>query len=85
LPSPSPLTKRFGNQKASVFVVAMTALAQEKDKQACFDAGMNDYQSKPFSMDMLADCLKKWTTSDRQKKIPTPGKTVTSAKHTTSV
>ena len=77
--------RKLSNPKhAQVPIVAMTALAQEKDKKTCFDAGMNDYQSKPFSMDLLADCLKKWTHADRQKKIPTPGNTVHPEEHTTS-
>ena len=46
---------------AQVPIVAMTALTQDKDRQACFDAGMNDYQSKPFSMDKLEACIGKWT------------------------
>ena len=51
---------------ARVPIVAMTALASEKDRLACMDAGMNDYQSKPFSMDKLEACIKKWT---RQSQI----------------
>ncbi|WP_462323777.1 ATP-binding protein [Desulfoplanes sp.] len=46
---------------ANVPIVAMTALTQNKDRQACFDAGMDDYQSKPFSLDTLEACIGKWT------------------------
>ncbi|WP_231702137.1 ATP-binding protein [Desulfoplanes formicivorans] len=52
---------------ASVPIVAMTALAQAKDRQACLDAGMNDYQSKPFSMDKLEACIAKWTGNKQEE------------------
>jgi signal transduction histidine kinase/ActR/RegA family two-component response regulator len=57
---------------ANVPIVAMTALAQENDKKACLDAGMNDYQSKPFSMDKLEHCIKKWTTNMGRDESPNP-------------
>ncbi len=34
-------------------IVAMTATATKADRQKCFDAGMNDYISKPIDMDKL--------------------------------
>ena len=34
-------------------VVALTASAMETDRQRCFDAGMDDYMSKPFTMEAL--------------------------------
>lgn len=39
-------------------IVAMTANATESDRQACLDAGMDDYISKPFQIDRLATALK---------------------------
>lgn len=41
-------------------VVAMTANASEKDKADCFDAGMDDYISKPIDKDMLASLMNRW-------------------------
>ncbi|BBC23877.1 multi-sensor hybrid histidine kinase [Pseudanabaena sp. ABRG5-3] len=36
--------------KSQVWIVAMTADAMPEDRQACLDAGMNDYASKPISI-----------------------------------
>ncbi len=57
---------------AEVPIVAMTALAQEKDKKACLEAGMNDYQSKPFSMDRLKACIIRWTRQPEKNVTSTP-------------
>ncbi|MCD8481553.1 MAG: response regulator [Verrucomicrobia bacterium] len=39
-------------------IVAMTAHAMEGDEQVCLRAGMNDYVSKPISMDSLKRVVK---------------------------
>jgi signal transduction histidine kinase/ActR/RegA family two-component response regulator len=54
---------------ANVPIVAMTALAQTKDREACIEAGMNDYQSKPFSMDKLEACIEKWTGGKKKQDL----------------
>lgn len=41
-------------------IVAMTANAMKGDKQACLDAGMNDYIAKPFDPSELAGKLRRW-------------------------
>ncbi len=39
------------------WIVAMTANAQEGDNQICFEAGMNDYVSKPISAKTITQAL----------------------------
>jgi CheY-like chemotaxis protein len=38
-------------------IVAMTADAMPEDRQACFDAGMDDYISKPFILSDIIQLL----------------------------
>jgi PAS domain S-box-containing protein len=40
-------------------VIALTARAMEKDKMRCLEAGMNDYLTKPVSLNKLQDILEK--------------------------
>ena len=41
-------------------IIAMTAHAMPTDKQRCFAAGMDDYLSKPFGLEDIKKCLKRW-------------------------
>jgi two-component system, sensor histidine kinase len=43
-------------------IVAMTANAMEADRERCTVAGMDDYLSKPVSMNTLGQMLQKWLT-----------------------
>ncbi len=38
----------------------MTANTMQSDKDACFEAGMDDFLSKPIGRAMLAAILEKW-------------------------
>ena len=58
-------TKKIRNPDSKVLdhdipIIAMTAHALEGDKERCLKAGMNDYISKPVSLQNLAQMLEKW-------------------------
>lgn len=42
-------------------VIAMTAGALEQDRQRCLAAGMNDFVTKPISLQVLEEMLAKWS------------------------
>lgn len=46
-----------GDQKS--YIIAMTASALREAKEACFEAGMDDFITKPFNPPDLIDCLKR--------------------------
>jgi hypothetical protein len=41
-------------------IVAITANAFDQDRQACLDAGMDDFVTKPIVPDLLREALRKW-------------------------
>ena len=52
--------RRLKHQNASLPIVALTANAMVGDSEKCFDAGMNDYVTKPINSDLLRGVIIKW-------------------------
>ena len=49
-------------------IIAMTANVMHGDRQACIQAGMNDYISKPVELPALVNMLEKWALTIAEAK-----------------
>jgi len=52
-------------------IIAMTANAMDEDKEACLQAGMDDYISKPIKLEQLVKALERWSIflQNRNKQV----------------
>jgi CheY-like chemotaxis protein len=59
------------DQSSQPVIIAMTANAMKEDKEACLEAGMDDYISKPIRMEQLVQTLSKWAqfVQNRKKQV----------------
>ncbi|MCP3872003.1 MAG: response regulator [Desulfobacteraceae bacterium] len=48
------------NKQKHIPIIALTAHAMKGDKEKCLSSGMDDYLSKPFSMDQMLLILQRW-------------------------
>ncbi len=52
--------EKQNNIENPVPIIALTANTYDNDKEKCFNAGMNDYLSKPFTSKQLIDMIAKY-------------------------
>ena len=50
---------RLDKSLSQPYIIAMTANAREEDRRLCIDAGMNDFVSKPVTIDDLRNVLER--------------------------
>jgi two-component system, sensor histidine kinase and response regulator len=49
-----------GDRIARVPIIALTGHAMKEDRDRCIEAGMDDYVTKPFTIEQLRGILKRW-------------------------
>jgi HPt (histidine-containing phosphotransfer) domain-containing protein len=53
-------------------IIALTAGAVEGDREKCLAVGMDDYVTKPFSLDQLERVLRRWLPAGRKAENSAP-------------
>lgn len=63
------IRKMNSSPMREVPIIAVTAHAMKEDKTKCFEAGMDDYISKPIDFKLLGSKIEKWVVK-KSKKLP---------------
>ncbi len=58
---------------AQPLIIALSADVTVQNKEACLQAGMNDFMGKPFRLGQLAECLERWLPGPAVSASQEPG------------
>ena len=61
--------KSLNNEKSKIPIIALTANAGEKEKQICYDAGMDGFLSKPYTEEEIVNIIKTWISKEKTEII----------------
>jgi CheY-like chemotaxis protein len=59
----------FDERTRSIPIIALTASAIKGDREKCWDAGMDDYLTKPAGKEALERTLARWTAAKRPQEL----------------
>jgi len=74
-------TRAIREKNPNIPIVALTANANQGDKELCFKAGMNDYLSKPIHRTDLSTVVKQWAHQPAQTNKPSINNSATQPEH----
>ncbi len=66
---------RANPKLAATLIIAMTANAGRENSIRCFDAGMDDFITKPIKFQLLLTTLAKWLVQRSDRVVPVPAAT----------
>jgi two-component system sensor histidine kinase/response regulator len=62
-------TSKIRKQFSNIPIIALTANATEDDRTHCLNAGMNDFLSKPYSIDQLQQKITDWLSKEKSNSL----------------
>ena len=64
--------EQLSGLRSPIPIIALTAKVEESDREDCLSAGMNEWLTKPFTVDQLSETLEYWLGADGAGKAEGP-------------